>query len=104
MPTLESNNENLNNKENETTASELLKKEHVSEKIETPNTTNKKGSLKYVISAQELIQMNNKELPSLLKPLFPRTGLIALAGSSDTGKSSFLRQFAINLAIGANSF
>jgi len=44
------------------------------------------------------------EFPTLLKPIFPKVGLIALAGSSDTGKSTFLRQFVIHVASRMNDF
>ena len=45
--------------------------------------------------ADELLLNKAMEIPTLLHPIFPKQGLIALAGSSDTGKSALLRQFAI---------
>ncbi len=56
------------------------------------------------ITGETLLNMNIREFPTLLKPIFPKVGLIAIAGSSDTGKSTFLRQFAINISCGKNDF
>lgn len=55
-------------------------------------------------SAKELYEMGIKEFPTLIDPIFPRTGLTVLAGSSDTGKSTFLRQLAISIVRGDNTF
>ncbi len=56
------------------------------------------------ISASSLLARSIEEIPCLLYPIFPKVGLIALAGSSDTGKSSLLRQFAISVASGLDRF
>lgn len=55
-------------------------------------------------SAKELYEMGVKELPTLIEPIFPKTGLTVFAGSSDTGKSTFLRQLAISIARGDGDF
>jgi RecA-family ATPase len=57
-----------------------------------------------IITGDELLTMDIDDYPTLLDPIFPKVGLIALAGSSDTGKSSFLRQFAIHVASGMDNF
>ena len=57
-----------------------------------------------IYTADELLRRGVKELPTLLDPILPQVGLAALAGSSDTGKSSFLRQLAIAVALGDRSF
>jgi len=57
-----------------------------------------------VYSGTELLDNEIFEMPTLLEPIFPKVGLIALAGSSDTGKSAFLRQFAIHISCGHESF
>jgi RecA-family ATPase len=57
-----------------------------------------------IITGDELLNMEIDNYPTLLDPIFPKVGLIALAGSSDTGKSSFLRQFAIHVASGMDNF
>ena len=51
-----------------------------------------------VFTAHHLMSQEATEIPTLLSPVFPKQGLIALAGSSDTGKSALLRQFATAIA------
>lgn len=51
-----------------------------------------------IATGEELLGLNIDKFPTLLDPIFPKVGLIALAGGSDTGKSSFLRQFAIHVS------
>lgn len=48
----------------------------------------------------ELLAMEVTELPCLFAPVFLKSGLFLLAGESDTGKSSFLRQMAMSVATG----
>ena len=50
-----------------------------------------------VVIADEILRMKSETLPSLVDPLFPRQGLVGFAGSSDTGKSTFLKQLAVPL-------
>lgn len=59
---------------------------------------------KGLFSATELLCRNIEAIPTLLDPLFPKVGVVAIAGSSDTGKSSFLRQFAVSVALGDSHF
>lgn len=56
------------------------------------------------ITGEMLLSRNVQEIPSLLDPLLPKVGLACLAGSSDTGKSAFLRQFSMCVAAGLSSF
>ena len=49
------------------------------------------------INAYELLNNPIKTIPYLVEPLFPKTGLVALVGSSDCGKSTFLRQLAMSI-------
>ena len=58
----------------------------------------------FITTGEDLLNLKVMELPYLVEGLFPQTGLVALAGSSDTGKSSFLRQFAITVACGEEDF
>lgn len=55
-------------------------------------------------SALKLFEFDYEELPKLLDPIFPKVGLASLVGSSDTGKSTFLRQLAISIAFGLDNF
>jgi len=57
-----------------------------------------------IFTGNELLNMDIDDYLTLLDPVFPKVGLIALAGSSDTGKSSFLRQFAIHISSGMDNF
>lgn len=57
-----------------------------------------------VYTAEQLLNRKVKKLPTLLEPLLPKVGLCSLAGSSDTGKSSFLRQLAIDVSLGKDEF
>lgn len=55
-------------------------------------------------SALRLFNFEYKELPKLVDPIFPKVGLASLVGSSDTGKSTFLRQLALSVALGLDDF
>lgn len=55
-------------------------------------------------NGMELIERNIETLPTLLDPIFPSCGAIAIAGSSDLGKSTLLRQFALSVALGDETF
>lgn len=55
-------------------------------------------------SALKLFDFDYEELPKLIDPVFPKVGLVSLVGSSDTGKSTFLRQLAICIALGKEDF
>ena len=55
---------------------------------------------KTVYRASELLELNCEKMPVLFDPVFPRSALIAVAGSSDTGKSIFQRLFAISIVTG----
>lgn len=59
---------------------------------------------KIVFSATELLNRKVKTMPCLVEPIFPKVGVAALAGSSDTGKSSFLRHLASSIALGKSDF
>lgn len=55
-------------------------------------------------SGEYLIKRKIETLPTLLDPIFPRVGSIAIAGSSDLGKSTLLRQLAIAVCVGDSTF
>ena len=66
--------------------------------------SNKEEPDKKIWNAKELISRPINKLPTLLDPIFPASGSIALAGGSDLGKSTFLRQFALSVSIGDHEF
>src|SRR5690606_27509894 len=57
-----------------------------------------------IYSGLSLFNFDYQELPKLIDPIFPQIGLASLVGSSDTGKSTFLRQLAISIALGLDKF
>lgn len=56
------------------------------------------------ITGEDLLNANIDSIPVLVAPFLHRVGLACLAGSSDTGKSSLLRQLAINIVTGRPDF
>ena len=52
----------------------------------------------------ELYNTGMKSIPTLLYPLLQATGLAAVVGESDSGKSTFLRQLAICIALNQKEF
>lgn len=63
-----------------------------------------KAAVQYYFTAKELMARNLKEMPFLLDNIFQQKGLAILGGSSDTGKSSLLRQLAICVSLGESTF
>ena len=57
-----------------------------------------------VINAYKLYNRKEKFEPKLLDPFLQKVGLASIVGSSDTGKSSFLRQLALSIALGKDEF
>lgn len=79
----------------------FIKKDVSQDRIEK-----KKGNKerKAIFTGEELLKMNITELPYLLEGIIPQVGVVALAGSSDTGKSSLLRQLAAAIVRGDKEF
>lgn len=71
-------------------------------KSETKLLNKSFGDNKY--SGLSLFKYNYEELPKLIEPIFPKVGLASLVGSSDTGKSTFLRQLALSIALNLEDF
>jgi hypothetical protein len=57
-----------------------------------------------LISATDLLIRKVEIIPTLINPLFQRVGLAFLTGSSDAGKSAFLRQMALAVVNGDERF
>ena len=51
-------------------------------------------------NGMELLNDEVEEIPKLIDPIFHRVGLASLIGSSDTGKSSFLRDLCVHIVTG----
>src|SRR5688572_10256307 len=63
-----------------------------------------KSEPKYFVSGEELLNKGIVEIPTLIDPILPKVGLVAICGSSDAGKSSFLRQLATAIVLGDSKF
>jgi RecA-family ATPase len=55
-------------------------------------------------SALELYNQNTEVIPKLLEPFFQKVGLASLVGTSDSGKSTFLRQLSLSIALNIEFF
>lgn len=78
-------------------------------KSKEPNTVSEELSLdrnfsKSKYSGLNLFNSSEEEIPKLLEPIFPKKGVVSLVGSSDTGKSTFLRQLSLHIAFGLDEF
>lgn len=57
-----------------------------------------------LVNAFDLYKLEQVDTPKLLDPFLQKVGLASIVGSSDTGKSSFLRQLALSIALGKDEF
>ncbi|MDD7913185.1 AAA family ATPase [Polaribacter ponticola] len=55
-------------------------------------------------NALELLNLNIESVPKLVEPFFQKSGLASLVGTSDTGKSTFLRQLALSIVLQKEDF
>lgn len=67
---------------------------------ETSETEQQDG----LITGEQLLLMPYEKMRTLIEPILQQTGLACLAGSSDTGKSTLLRQLVIAIVTGATEF
>lgn len=51
------------------------------------------------VSAKVLFDMDVEKIPCLVEPILPASGIVAIAGPSDCGKSAFLRYLSICIAL-----
>ena len=56
----------------------------------------------YVILGSTLLKGDEGPIPTLVDPIFMKKGLIGLVGTSDAGKSAFLRQLAMSICAGSD--
>jgi RecA-family ATPase len=59
---------------------------------------------KSTFDALELYNLEIDTVPKLLEPFFQKVGLAALVGTSDSGKSTFLRQLSLNIVLQKETF
>ena len=55
-------------------------------------------------NALELFNLKIDTVPKLVEPFFQKSGLASLVGTSDTGKSTFLRQLSLAIVLGKADF
>ena len=60
--------------------------------------------LKYLSNAADMLRQPIENIDNLVEPLLPRSGVAALVGTSDSGKSCFLRGLAMAIAEGRGDF
>lgn len=58
----------------------------------------------YSTKGSTLLQKGITEMPTIVSPILPKVGVCAIAGESDSGKSSFLRALAMDIATGKDQF
>lgn len=56
------------------------------------------------ITGEELLKMKVEKMDFLIEGIMQRVGLVAIAGSSDVGKSTFLRQLATSIVLDKPEF
>lgn len=72
--------------------------------IEDSNEGKQNIDENFVFSALELYNAKVENVPKLLDPFYQKVGLAALVGTSDTGKSTFLRHLSLSIVLGLDSF
>ena len=55
-------------------------------------------------TALDIVQSTEDSVPMLVDDLLPQKGLAAIAGESDSGKSTWLRQLGLSVSIGEETF
>jgi len=82
----------------------VSKENQIPKKVAEIRNSEIKSNRKSIYSAKELLHLGIQEVPKLWNPFFPTTGVVGLTGSSDCGKSMFLRQMAIAISLGEKYF
>ena len=59
---------------------------------------------KYLVNGYDMLNLSTESMDCLVEPILPRTGVAALVGTSDSGKSTLLRGLAMAVASGASEY
>lgn len=102
--TLCSSNIIMKNQKDKTNDLKIAENKYVNISEFLSSNTNTFDVENILINAFDLYQLEEKETPKLLEPFLQKVGLASIVGSSDTGKSSLLRQLAISVALGKEEF
>ncbi|WP_345275549.1 AAA family ATPase [Litoribaculum gwangyangense] len=68
------------------------------------NNILKGHSFKKSYTALELFNLETENIPKLLEPFLQKSGLATLVGTSDAGKSTFLRQLCLSIVLKSKAF
>lgn len=58
----------------------------------------------WIRTAKQIMELGLSEVPTLMDPLMPKSGVMALAGSSDLGKSYLILQLMVHIVKGEKDF
>lgn len=72
--------------------------------LENTSSTKIIDEYKSSFDALELFNLQTENLPKLLDPFFQQVGLASLVGTSDSGKSTFLRQLCLSVVLQKETF
>ena len=59
---------------------------------------------KYLVNGYDMLNLSAEVMDCLVDPILPRTGMAALVGTSDSGKSTLLRGLAMAVASGSKEY
>ena len=59
---------------------------------------------KYLVNGYDMLNLSTEVMDCLVDPILPRTGMAALVGTSDSGKSTLLRGLAMAVASGSSEY
>lgn len=90
--------------ENNSPSNEMEEIKNSFDAIENSFTTKIIDEDRSTFDALELYNLNINIVPKLLDPFFQKVGLAALVGTSDSGKSTFLRQLSLSVALKKKTF
>lgn len=85
----------------------IKREETASVESKTKNTTNAVKNLlgeRNEYNAYDLYKSNVTKIPKLIDPFFQTVGLASLVGTSDGGKSTFLRQLSLAIVLKLDNF
>ena len=72
--------------------------------LDTTSTKKVIDGYKSMYDAFELYNLEIDDVPKLLDPFFQKVGLASLVGTSDSGKSTFLRQLSLSIVLQKETF
>ena len=74
------------------------------QKMHTLADTERATYRKYLVNGYDMLNLSAEAMDCLLEPILPRTGVAALVGTSDSGKSTLLRGLAMAVASGSTEY